>query len=763
MNSKLVLAIFLSIVLLSTVNGEQVDIDGVVVELSRDANNSASSLTIKPGEEFNVHAILKNADRDGDNVEVYLRIYINDVLVYDRGKYINTNELEDYELIVSSDRFLDIWDETFMSYECKTSEVKVEAYGDVPNNVDTAELKIEGVKWFDEARVIPPDPDKNDLIFVYVEDWLNESDIDDFKEGADPLEDAYVKIINLEENQQWDKSDDFDGFRTDDDGFVRLTISKQREFMADPYGKYLVLILEKKSGKDYGNYCRFQHSFTIGHYINISIEPENPREGEPVKVKVLDDENVSVPFVLLTVSGPQGMVLQTTTNENGETTLIINGSGIHSINALREGCEECANSVSKWFEVVGKGKLKLDVNPKKVMIGDNVVMVASNDKGKNIDKANVIIVLPNGTSVTGDSTNRYGFSSYTPKEAGEYKIIVKKTTYRKATESFRAFNSFQIESQQEIQTGKKHKVTVRNQMNEPVSGTDVYIDKLNTSRLNLTVEELYKSFLNYTTSPNETSPYYNISHTETDLNGSFNLLLDESGFYRIGFSKKGYMNKTVKVTAVNRLSLKLSSNESGMGESITVAVFDLDDNPLNASIKISDPRNKVKVIEGCRYEYSPPIPGDYVIEASREGYSTDRKNLSVAPYPVDLDARVEGNYLVIKAGSGDKPLTNIKIEIITPDNKRVDTYTDEEGVVNLDLAALDRRGNFTLRVNSRNYGSKEMVKEITSWGGFDFIGLIPWFMGGVFLALISFLGYRFYEKKEAKKRMKRLRKIRRRR
>jgi len=504
MNPKFYLAVFLSIVLLSTVNAEYVDIDGLVVELSNDANNSASSLTIKPGEEFNVHTILKNADRDGDNVEVYLRIYINDILVYDRGEYIDTNELEDYELIVSSDRFLDVWDDTFMGYECKTSEVKVEAYGEVPNNIDTAELKIEGVKWFDEARVIPPDPDKNDLIFIYVEDWVNESDIDDFKEGADPLEDAYVKIINLEENQLWDKRDDFDGFRTDDDGFVRLTISKQREFRANPYGKYLVLILEKKSGNDYGEYCRFQHSFIVGHYINISIEPDNPKEGEPFKVKVMDDENVSVPFVLLTVSGPQGMVLQTTTDENGETTLVINGSGIHSINALREGCEECANSVSKWFEVRGRGKLELDVNPKKVILGDNVVMVVSNDKGKNIDKANVTVVLPNGTSVGADKTNRYGFSSYTPKEAGVYNIIVKKTTYRKVTESFRAFNFFQMDAHQEIQTGKKQRITVRNQMNEPVSETHVSIEKLNTSRLNSTVEELYKSFLNYTTSPNET-------------------------------------------------------------------------------------------------------------------------------------------------------------------------------------------------------------------------------------------------------------------
>ncbi len=763
MNPKLALAVFYSIILLNTVHAEQVDIEGIIVGLSKDANNSVSSLTIKPGEEFNVHTTLKNPDRDGDSVKVYLRIYINDIIVYDRARYINTNELEDYELVVSSDRFLSVWKETFMGYECKTSEVKVEAYGDVPNNVNTAELEIDGIKWFDEARVIPPDPGKNDLIFVYVEDWLNESDINDLKNGAEPLEDAYVRVINLGENQEWDKSDDFDDFRTDNEGFVKLTISRQREFQADPYGKYLVLILEKKSGNDYGEYCRFEHSFTIGHYINISIEPENPKEGDPIKVKIFDDENVSVPFVVLTVSGPQGLVLQTTTDENGEATLTINGSGIHSINALREGCEECINSVSMWFEVLAKGKLQLDISPKNVELGDNVVMVVSNDKGEKINKADVTIVLPNGTSVREDSTNRYGLSSYMPEEPGEYRVIVEKPTYRKATDSFRAFNIFRIDVPGEIQAGEEHRVTVRNQMNEAVSGTEVSIEKLNTSKLNSTVEDLYKNFQNYSTPLNETSPYHNISHTETDMNGSFNLLLEWEGFYRLGFSKKDYINKTVKVTAVNQLSLQLSSNKSSMGESITVSVFDQEGNPLNASIKINGPRDRVYIKEGSLFKYTPPIPGEYVIEASREGYSRNEKNLSVSPYPVDLDAEVEGNYLVIKAESRGEPLTNTKIEIITPDNKRVDTYTDEKGIVNLDLPALNRKGNFTLRVNSRNYEKKEIVKEITMWGGIDFIGLIPWFMGGVFLALISFLGYRFHEKKEARKRMKRLRRIRRRR
>ncbi|OYT27506.1 MAG: hypothetical protein B6U97_01360 [Candidatus Altiarchaeales archaeon ex4484_96] len=753
--------LFFVLLLVASACAEEINIEGIDVELSDDGNDSSSYLIIEPGQMFYVHTTLKKPDQDASNIVVYLRIYIDDVLVYDKGKSIDTDELIDYELIVESERFLSVWDETFMGYDCSVNEVKVEAYGDIPNSIDSAEIEIEGVKFFDEVEVVPPEPDKNDLVFVYVEDWFNESE-DEGDEGGEPLEDAFVKLINLGENQMWDKTDDFDGFETDNDGFVKFTLSRQREFQADPYGKYMLFVLEKKSGDEYGVYCRFMQSFTIGHYINISIEPEKPKEGEPFKVEITDDNNQSVPFVLLTVSGPDKMVLQTTTDENGVAEITLNESGIHSINALREGCEECANSVSKWFEVEGRGRLYLEIEPVTVEVGKNVVMVVTNEEKKNIRNALVYVTLPNGSKVGAKDTNTYGLSSYSPRFTGEYLVSVEKEGYKSASKGFTAQNSFLLDLPYELRLGESYNYTLRNQLNEPVDGALVLVEKLNISRLNLSADRLYEGFKNYTPQLNESSPYRKVSSGETGTAGSFNLSLDMKGFYLITFSKMGYANATRKVMGVNKLIAKLSSEEIKIGESVTVSVYDELNNPLDAVISITSSSKVVEIKEGSVLSYKPSSAGDYLIKITQAGYAGDGKNLTVLPYPVELDLKVEGIYLVINAKSQGKPLEDTKIEIITPDNKRVETHTDEDGIVELNLDALDRKGNFTIRLKKKDYETIELKKEITEWGSFNVLGLVPWFMGGVVLAVVAFLGIRIHENKKNRDRMKRLRRIRRR-
>ena len=759
-----ILIIFIDLITISP--AEQVKIDGIDVRLSKDgnSNNTVNSLSINVGEDFYVHTILKNPDRDADNVKIFLRIYVRDVLVYDRGKFINTDEGVDYEIKISSDEFMSVWDRTFMAYDCRYyQDIRVEVYGDVPKNMNTAELNIDGEKKFDEVRIFPPDPNKNDMIFIYVEGWVNKSDYKAAESGGEPLENAYVVVTNLGENQRWDSSDDYDTFKTDGNGMVRFTISKQREFRDRPYGKYQIIVLEKKSWDDYGDYCRYAHTFIVGRYINISIDPETPEEEEDIEVRVIDDENISVPSVLLTVSGIQGIVLQTRTNKNGVAHIRINESGIYTINALREGCEECANSVSKWFEVKGKGRLKLDIYPEIVEVGKDVIIEVFTEDGKRVRNANVIITLPDGEAVNGTPTSPLGVSSYIPMEFGEYKVTVYKKGYKRTTKNFTAYNSFFIDIPNQIKINRAYILYIKNQLNNPVPNATVLLEKLYLSKTNLTWDDVYNESFNFSSIINKTELFFNISKLRSDMNGRVNITINESGLYRVRVTKKGYKDLVEKIIPVKPLMVKLSSKRIDLDKSVTIFAADLNGSPVYSMIEITKPNKRIDKKRGSSFRYKPMLSGNYSVRVTSRGYSEEVLDFEVLPYPVEINAEVRGNYLVISINGGGKPLSRSRVEVITPDYKKIEVYTDDKGTINLDLPALNRKGNFTIRVNKRNYEKKEIIKEVTKWGGFTIESLIFYIFIISIAFTILFYGYRYYKKRTIKRRLKRLkrRKIRR--
>ncbi len=752
------------LILVNVSHAEYVDIDSIEVKLSDDGNinNSKNRLTIDVGEDFYIHTLLKNPDKDGNNVRVYLRVYMRETLVYDRGKDIDTDEGVDYEIIISSDDFRTIWEKTFMAYNCRASnDIKVEVYGDVPNNVNSAELNIESEydKHFDEVTILPPKPDKNDMIFIYVEDWVNESDDDDVEEGGEPLEDAFIKVTNYGEDQEWDSTDDFDVYETDNEGMVKLTISKQREFRYDPYGKYHIVILEKKEGDDYGEYCSYEHTFTIGRYINITINPETPKEEERITVEVIDDQNLSVPFVLLTVSSIKGLVLQTTTNENGKAIIQINDSGIHTISALREGCEDCANSVSKWFEVLSRGRLELDVYPEEVEVGKDIIIEVSTEEGAKVRGAKVTIIKPNGVVYNASATTSLGVSGYIPDEIGEYRVTVQKSGYKRVTEKFNAYNSFKVDIPDQLEIGREYKLIVRNQFGEAVPNATMILRGLQPKG------DIYNKSFDFTPLMNKSCTVANISYISrinSDANGTINLSIDKGGFYRLNISKEGYRDLIKGVLMLKPLTVKLSSQKINLDKSITISSFDSEGNPLKSLMEINKPDRKVDRKETSVYEYKPMLSGDYSVTVSSREHLTKTLEFEVLPYAIDMTAEVVGNYLVISVRSNDLPLSKTKVEIITPDVKRIEAHTDDEGLVNLDLPALNRKGNYTIRVRKRNYETKEIEKEVLEWGGFDITQLILSIAGISVLIAALFVGYRYYEGRKIKRRLRRLRRGKRR-
>lgn len=593
-------------------------------------------------------------------------------MVYDDEREIDFEEGVDKIIKIKSTEFEDIWDDLYLGYKCKDyQDVEVEVSGDDVDSKysDDAELSIDG-KEFETVKMTPEEPDIDDEIKIYVED-----------RHGDPLEYAYIRIYNLGDDDEWDEDDKYHYERTDVDGEAIFTLKDEFEQVI---GKYIIVVVESKSG---GDYCRWTRTFTVKRKLTISEIPADIRAGEEIKVRVVDSNNNSVAYADVTISGAGGFRITDSTDTNGYAYLTVNNTGSFSMVATKEGYED---SDIKNFDVKPRSGLNIEIKPEDKIV-NNEITIGVTSNGKAIENADVKIKKPDGTFESTKKTSSNGEVKYIPNIVGVYEVEVSKETYEKTTKKFIALNKFTVTIPDYALINENIPIIVNDQSGKPVRNAIISING--------------KSVGN------------------TDINGKKSFKIDKVGKYTIGVTKDGFKEFSKEIIVKGILSVELSKKEINLGEKIKISVKDINNKSIEADITIDRPDGKKVKKKGIEYIFRPEIAGDYKVVISREGYSSSTLTFKVLPYRVDIKADVVDDYLVITVKRNGTGVENLSISVVTPKSEELIMYTDDKGTARLDLDDLNERGNFTISVADVNYESDIIVRDIEAWGGLDLLSI----------------------------------------
>ncbi|HEX54995.1 MAG: hypothetical protein DRO94_02360 [Candidatus Altiarchaeales archaeon] len=680
MTKKIIFLVFL--VMLSCLGSADIDV-------SLDARLSKSE--IKPGESFYLYINITNIDTEDitSQNDIELAIYSDNILIHHDIIHEEIPQNSSKEISISSNKFNvdydDIWgDDGLLGYKCNTHEIEVRVYGDVSSESSIEELKISGEELFVGIEPSPLTP--KDEIMVIVED----------KDG-NRLDNVNVRLIQLGENDEWDIDDVSRDERTNRDGEAIFTaIIDDFRFRDEPYGKYQINVWDD-------DYCLLTKTFDIRNRLKIDrITPEDIFAGDEIRVKVVDINNDPVENSLVTVSGPgiSGGISRKT-DSNGIAKFILTETGTFNIIATKEGYED---SDIITIRIMKKKPIDIKIEPKDAIVGRTVKLVVTSE-GELLSNATIEIKNPYGRIDTLIAES--GEIEYIPTTPGRYEIKVTKAAYETTMTTFLANNIFNV-SVPDVEIGREVRIKVYDQNNKPVENANIVIEGTSISG-------------------------------STNSDGEFSFTLTTAGEYKIVIKKNGFRDYERDMVLYSSLLLDISPDEIYIGNSSEIRIFDENGNRINATITISGPKEFLKVITKDRYLFKPDHAGVYNITASREFYNSTTSRLVVKPLFVNLELRLNRDLLLVRVTHADKPLENITVEIIMPDNRSEYILTNSDGIASLNVENISYDGEFRAMVVDDNYKSEIVVKRFEKMNIISILIIII-----VVLILILISGAIFY-------------------
>lgn len=659
-----------------SVSAADVGLDGIGVDVPRD---------IKVGEDFDVDITLEDPDDTRTGLDVDVVIRFDDIVVYDDTvENIDLVENTPYEYITINSEDFDYkyrWARNFMGYECGDHTIEVEVSGDVSKESRDDDIEIEDDYVFDTVEITPEKPGLEDEIIIYVED-----------DDGDELEDAYVRITYLgdEEDSVWEKNDDSWEDETDNDGEVDVTLSDV--FDDDAFGRYQIDVLEVDGGSgwfNYGDYCKKTIFLYIMHSLDILEVPSAPRVGEPVKVKVVDENGDPVVGAKIAISGGPQRYREVSTGSDGYATFELDAEDSYSLIASKKSYQD---SDTKNIVVTSRREMSVTVTPKQKRVGETITIKVTSDTNP-VEDAAVTITDPNGDK-DDLSTSAEGEVEYTPSVAGRYQIAVEKATYVTVTASFDAFDSFIIDAPQSSRVNDEITIVVKDQNNKAVSDATVSVSGADISG-------------------------------KTNKDGVFTFLLSDPGKYTVAVGKSGYESKAVDITVSDLLVLQVTPLILDLGDEVDITVSDRAGNKEEATIQIIDPSGDKEVISKSVFSFIPQLAGTYNVTATKENFMADSSEFIVNPISLNLKVVHVGDKLVATVTRDDEPIEDITVKIVAPEGEEILLVSDEGGKAEFNLRSLNQTGNYTVMVSEQNYEALEASEEIKDIeGGGDIISTI---------------------------------------
>ncbi|HDH40833.1 MAG TPA: hypothetical protein ENG12_00260, partial [Candidatus Altiarchaeales archaeon] len=228
---------------------------------------------IDAGDSFDVKLTINNTGNENlTNARIEIAIYVDgDIVHEDVESGITILENSSKIITISSTDFTTddgyVWEKALMGYDCDKRTVRVKLAGDISAE-DTATLDIDGEKLY--VGMEPSRPTPSNEIAVEVED-----------EDGYYLDNMYVRITHLGDNEKWDPKDVYRERKTEDGKVTFDPLDEDFRFRDNPYGVYQLDVW-------HDGYCLFRDTFEVSNKLKITEVPENPYAGEEIRVKVLD-------------------------------------------------------------------------------------------------------------------------------------------------------------------------------------------------------------------------------------------------------------------------------------------------------------------------------------------------------------------------------------------------------------------------------------------------------------------------------------------
>ncbi|MFH0860768.1 MAG: carboxypeptidase regulatory-like domain-containing protein [Candidatus Altiarchaeota archaeon] len=646
------------------------------------------------GDGFTLTVELENKDNEdfttSDDLEI--KVYIDDVLVHEDEISPSIPEDGFYNYTVTSSSFdVDgdkIYNNNLMNYECGADKViKVEIGGDAADANDDDAFEIEGDDL--SVDISPDSPTLDKDITVTVKD-----------EDNDELDDADVKFTFLGSDDEWDADDKYKTDNTDSNGEMEITL--EDKFSDDDFGTYQIDVY--KSG-----YCKYTTEVSITNELIITGPvPENPTAGQSFTITAKDGSGKGVRG-LIALTSPGGY--KASTNIDGVASFKIDDPGVYQINIGGGAYPDKIVTVT----VAEKPALEISVEPAQPKIGDTVKIKVISD-GAAVSGASVSITVPGGTYTT-LTTSGSGEVTYAATIAGIYSIDASKTGYSTSTTTFTAQSAFNVlmPSTSDKKVGDKITITVQDGSGNPVVAATVTMDDGTTGT--------------------------------TDTKGQYTFTIPSAGEHILTISKNGFITKKQDFSLTGKLIAKLSEPEIELGKSVTIEALDkLGSKVEGVSIVIIKPDGTTQAVS--TQTYKPTVAGNHTVTITKTGYTDAKEPLYVKPKQLILDAKFEGDTLILKATSYGEPVANMTIAIETPAGLK-EALTDDNGVI---MIAAEDRGSYTASAKSDVYDSTPIA---FSKGG---IGVSFWWIAGILailivLGIIGGVAYYVYSRKGGGSRM----------
>jgi uncharacterized GH25 family protein len=648
-----------------------------IVDLNHGIRLSTPSY-ISSGEDFDLTITFREPDATENNVNVFIEITANGVIVHEEDRIMDFVRDEDVEITINSrdfetEREGKPWTENLMNYGC----------GDVILEVEVSD------EVFPESasRTIEIEPSDDDYELNYIIEPSGFSLTVPFKVTVTDEDDkairAWVKFTWLDDSRdrragEWDYSKSVSGNATTR-GEVSFD-SFSREMGSSAYGLYQMDIY--MDGR-----CKVTETFTIANALNISDPtPTNPQVGESFRVLVTkpDGNPATGLFIYLSPGGMRASV-----GLDGYASFTVSAEGSYTLSAGGTGTPY--GETLKVIRVEKKSALVPSASPEPPKVGEAMTITVKSDSDP-ISGVTVFVrrlgASEERLSVTTDSSGRI---TYTPTQAGEYTIRAEKTGYETGSSTVQIKNTFKLvmPDMSNILRGETVVVTVTDQSGNPVPTASVSVEGTSITGL-------------------------------TDPGGRFSFVMETPGAYVLSVRKADFADLRHTFTTTGKLEVKLSHREITLGDDIKISVTNREGILTPAQIRVQAPAG-VQTHSGSEYQFRPDRTGTYLVRAEALNYETGENNFTVKPKPIAFTYSFRDGKLIINATSRDSPVSGISMNVEAEGESWTIT-TDASGLAFLD--GVEKGINYTVTVENQDY-ERRQINAVMDSGWIDSELLVP--------------------------------------
>jgi len=442
-----------------------------------------------------------------------------------------------------------------------------------------------------------------------------------------------------------------------------ISFKPKYDFSPSSVGIYTITSSKHEKIRD-TYYCEISKEIEIKKKLKIeSITPLKPKINERITMTISADDYYGI---YLWIEGPEIKNFPVTSSV---TYFTLEKPGTYKISLLKDNDYWKAETTIS----VEQNPLLNILPPDTTIVGTTATITTTDKDNLRISGAAITIEDPDGTKLK-LSTDWEGKIKYEIKKPGIHKLTAEKDGYTTTYSNFTALNGLNITlSDENPKVYDAVSIMLLDKNKNPVEGT-IYIDNTPIQTRNGAIQ------YNFTT-PKE---------------------------YEIKAEAPNYISIKKTITPLKRITISLSKKNVNVGEEITISLKG--EGLYMPSLTITNTNtNKSFSVSETEYTFKPDSPGNFSIKAEKTGFADAQEILFVNYMFLEIKSYYFNGKLFVNVSSDGKPLEDVKVTLIRPDNSYLPAQTNSMGTASFEV---DKSGEYTIIAEKTNYEKKEVTVDI---------------------------------------------------